>query len=240
MDSERWCIHIDMEGFGALYGQEDQILWSFCELMRAIYRIGTRVYPEPPDRLFVHQTGDGFAILSDFHEPLPLRAVAIAVVLMRHVASTGRYARAAISEGDHADIVGCYPREVTDSRDPGDDTAILGHGLMTLFPVMGTALIRAVGVAKRSPPGPLLLLDRRFETRLPPEFLAKKTNERPDAALSVDWIHRDVPLAEEIWSQLDLSTVSNNKIEEDLISYCKQYDPRGWTPSLQQFLALDL
>lgn len=176
MKQERWCIYIDMEGFSALYGQEDQVLWSLCEMMRAIYRIGTRAYPSGSDRLFVHQTGDGFAILSDFHEPSPLRAIAIAVVILRHVASTDRFARAAISEGELADIVGCYPKEVRDSC-TDDRVSILGDGLMTLFPVMGTGLIRAVGVDKIGPPGPLLLLDAKFRSRLPDEIIIRETGD---------------------------------------------------------------
>src|SRR5262245_49689666 len=126
MADERWCIYVDMEGFGELYDRENQILLSLGEMMRAIFRIGTLVYPSEHNRLVVQQTGDGVAIVSDFHEPSPIRVVAIAIVILRHVASTGRFARASISEGDIADIVGCYPKEVRDAR-RGDDV-ILGDG----------------------------------------------------------------------------------------------------------------
>ena len=64
----RWAINIDLEGFGNLYDKEDLVLLSLCELMEGIFRIGTQYYPEPPDRIFAHQIGDGFIIVSDFPE----------------------------------------------------------------------------------------------------------------------------------------------------------------------------
>jgi hypothetical protein len=63
MPEERWCIYIDMEGFSALYEKENQILLSLSQMMLAIYLIGTRAYPSEPNRLFVHQTGDGFIVV---------------------------------------------------------------------------------------------------------------------------------------------------------------------------------
>jgi hypothetical protein len=134
---------------------------SLGQMMLAIHRVGTHVYPSPPDRLFAHQTGDGFVIQSDFNESSPLRALSIAVVVLRHVASTGRYARAAISEGEIADIVGCYPKEVRDDQ-VRDGVVSLREGLMTLFSV-GMGLIRSVKTNKIGPRGPLLLLAQDFE-----------------------------------------------------------------------------
>ena len=87
--SDRWAIYIDISGFGALWEQGDKALWSLGQLMLAIFRIGRRCYPEPPDRLFAHQLGDGFVVVSDFHEPCLERCTAIAVALMRHVAASG-------------------------------------------------------------------------------------------------------------------------------------------------------
>ena len=78
------------------------------------------------------------------------RPVAIGVALMRHVAACGRFARAAIAEGDFADIRSCYPPMICEAMGP-DRRVNIGMGLMTIFPVMGTALIRAVGVAKHAP-----------------------------------------------------------------------------------------
>ena len=63
----RWSIYIDSEGFDALYETDDQILLSLGDLMEGIYLIGPHCYLEKPDRIFAHQTGDGFAIVSVTH-----------------------------------------------------------------------------------------------------------------------------------------------------------------------------
>lgn len=237
MNDERWCIYVDMEGFSALYDQENQILRSLGEMMRAIYRIGACAYPSEPERLFVHQTGDGFAILSDFHEPSPIRAIAIAIVILRHVASTGRFARATISEGGLADIVGCYPKEVRDSRN-SDGVALLGAGLMTLFPVMGTGLIRSVGIDKIAPSGPLLLLDPRLHTRIPAEIPTRITG-KDNAPLAVDWIHLTIPLVADIQSRIGFRAISDEEIEAILIAYQAEFKLEKWVKSLKAYLNID-
>jgi hypothetical protein len=52
---DRWAIHIDVEGFGTLYDHHDDVLLALGALMEGIYRIGTAVFPDSPDRLFAHQ-----------------------------------------------------------------------------------------------------------------------------------------------------------------------------------------
>lgn len=237
MTKARWSIYIDMQGFSELFDKESQILLSLGELMRAIYRVGTIAYPSVPDRLFAHQTGDGFVVVSDFPEPSPIRAIAIAIVLLRHVASTGRFARAAIAEGELADIVGCYPREVTANRDRAGDV-ILGEGLMTVFPIMGTALIRAFALEKRDPPGPLLLLDGKISNRLPLDFAVQKVSNAADAPVSIDWIHSEIPLVSQIWSQSGFPDISDKEIEEKLIEYQRLFKLGKWAESLTRFLKL--
>jgi hypothetical protein len=237
---DQWCIYIDMEGFSALYDKEDQILWSLGEMMLAIHRIGTRVYPSEPERLFAHQTGDGFVIQSDFHETSPLRAISIAVVILRHVASTGRYARAAISEGEMADIFGCYPKEVRDTQDEDRHGVVkLGHGLMTLTSVMGMGLIRSFKVNNSGPRGPLLLLDPRFRTRLPENVPTQLTDKNDDAPLSVDWVHIDLPLVHWIQAKANLSPISPAEIEKKLTKYCRQYPQVEWVSSIERFLQIN-
>jgi hypothetical protein len=237
--SEPWCIYIDMEGFSALYAKEDQILWSLGEMMRAIYRIGSHVYPSPPDRLFVHQAGDGFVIMSDFHESSPARAISIATVILRHVASTGRYARAAISEGEISDIMGCYPEEVRDAT-AERGVVSLGEGLMTLFPVMGTGLIRSFGVNNSKPRGPLLLLDPRFRNRLPENVPIQDADKNDDGVLSVDWVHIDHPLVHTIQLEGKLPKIAPADIEARLAAYCRQYPNVKWGSSVKRFLHINI
>ena len=145
--SDRWSIYLDIEGFGALWESEDRVIWSLGELMRAILRIGRRCYPDVPERLFAHQFGDGFIVVSDHHEKSLERCVTIAVAIMRHVAASGRFVRGAIGEGEMSDISGCYPKEVLGFLED-DHTICLEAGLMTITPVMGSALIRAVRTDK--------------------------------------------------------------------------------------------
>ena len=59
---ECWSIYIDIEGFGALYKKEDvQISLALGYLLEGVYLVGSNCYNESPDRLFAHQTGDGFS-----------------------------------------------------------------------------------------------------------------------------------------------------------------------------------
>ncbi len=170
---KRWCIYIDILGFSELWkGDECQALHSLRELMRAIYRIGAKAYPEGPERLFAHQMGDGFAIVSEFGEESLERPIAVAIALMRCVADTGTLAAAAIAEGDHADITACYPREVTDSTNSG--IVPLGRGLMTLSKVMGTAFIRAYRL-HGDPPGPFLTVAVNHRDRIPVGVTVRST-----------------------------------------------------------------
>ena len=82
----RWCNFIDILGFSQLWeSDQSRALHALRELMGAIYRIGTRVYPHEVKRLFVHHLGDGFAIVSDFGEASLERPLGIAAALMRHV-----------------------------------------------------------------------------------------------------------------------------------------------------------
>ena len=70
-------IYIDIVGFSALYPEGNDGLWALNKLMLAIHRIGKNVFPEPTDRLFAHQLGDGFLIVSDFHEESLDRAAVV-------------------------------------------------------------------------------------------------------------------------------------------------------------------
>jgi len=104
--SDRWAIYVDIEGFGVLYDRETTVLEALGDLMEGIYAIGTKCYPESPYRLFAHQTGDGFIVVSEFGAASLEVPAAIAIALLRHVAARGRFAKASIREGDFADIWG--------------------------------------------------------------------------------------------------------------------------------------
>ena len=210
--SSRWCIFIDVLGFSKLWEADPyKAIKPLNRLMRDIFRIGKRCYPETPERLFVHQTGDGFAIVSDFGEASLDRPIAIAIALMRSIASIGAFASASIAEGDHLDISGMYPKEVTQQCDDG--TLGLGSGLMTLSSVMGTAFIRAYGLGDRTPSGPLLTVELKNRAKIPNCFPSVETNDRRHGKIvAVDWVRAQSPLVSHIQNQADLETPNADQI----------------------------
>ncbi len=221
--SERWCIYIDILGFSEFWEDErSKALNSLGCLMSAIHRIGTEVYPNEPERLFVHQMGDGFAIVSDFGEASLERPIAIAIALMRCVATTGVFAAAAIAEGDFADISGCYPEEVRDSSN--DEVVKLGDGLMTLSSVMGTAFIRAHHLGKAAPSGPFLTVSKCNRGRVPDGLPVRETKSKKGIPLlSIDWIRSESPLLTDILKNADIKSLSPDEIIRRIQEYCEQY-----------------
>jgi hypothetical protein len=220
--SDRWSIYIDIEGFGVLYDRETTVLEALGDLMEGIHAIGTRVYPESPDRLFAYQTGDGFIVVSEFGASSLEMPISIAIALLRHVAARGRFAKASLGEGELADIWGCYPRSIREARHP-DDSVSLGSGFMTIFPVMGTALIDAVGVAKRSPSGCLLTLESGKRSRLPAECVIREVEG--GEVVSIDWIHSDLPLVDRLQQLAGLRSPSPEQIVAAFRRYCQQQQP---------------
>lgn len=238
-EEKRWSIYIDIEGFSLLYPKEDLILHSLGEVMRAIFRIGSRKYFDEGERLFAHQYGDGFLVISDFHEPSLERCASIAIAILRHVASTGRFARAAIAEGDVADIVDCYPREVLDERHGGDHTSLqFGSGIMTLTPVMGSALINAVGIDKKGPKGPLLLAANDFSSRLGDEIKYKATDDT-GRLIAIDWVNSKSALATDISKTSNLAAPSLENLQTSFSQYCNETNPPlQWRENVETYLSL--
>ena len=234
--SDRWSIYIDIEGFSALWEKEDQVLWSLGELMRSIFLIGRHCFPSPPERLFAHQFGDGFVIVSDFHEDSLERCASIAVAIMRHVAATGRLARGAIAEGELSDIQGCYPKEVLDEQE-GDHSVSLHTGLMTINPVMGTALIRAVGVDKIAPRGPLLTIESSRAARLGGSIPLTCIDD--GTLSSIDWVHMHSRTLSSLQVQAGISAPNPTDLESMLAKYCQQYRvPEDWRASVHLLLGV--
>ena len=214
-----WCIYIDILGFSNLWESDlREALKPLNEMMLAIYKIGVNVYPCPGDRLFVHQMGDGFAILSDFREDSLERPIAIATALMRCVAATGKFASAAIAEGGFSDIQGCYPEEVRNSFD--SHCVRLGNGIMTLSSVMGTAFIRAYRLHQKAPSGPYLIVPERYNGRIPSTLWRKPIK---GGKLSIDWIRSQTQLLTEIQDRACLRKPRANELLGNIQDYCIKY-----------------
>ncbi len=218
-EKPRWGIYIDIEGFGANYDETMSGLIPLNALMEGIYKIGENYYREPPDRLFAHQFGDGFIVVSDFHEMKLDRAIAVAISLMRYVLAHRGVAKASIAEGDFSDIQGCYPKPIRNHAMEGDGRVNIGHGLMTVFPVMGTALINAAGVNKDSPSGSLLTLHKSNSDRISAEF--EITNVKEDL-ISINWIKGDSELVNSICNGAGLIDNDESTRENLLVSYIQK------------------
>ena len=171
--NNRWCIYIDIEGFSNIHRMNNsraEILLGY--LVETIWILGSKVFHDPQDRLFIHQYGDGFAIVSDHDEEDLTRAVNIGVFIMQRILSLGGVARAGMSEGKYGDILGMYPTSVENeaSRIFQETGCSGGHsvgsGIMNINQTMGSSFINSVSVAKAKRKGPLFLTDIVLGDRL--------------------------------------------------------------------------
>ncbi len=216
MSDFRWGIYIDIEGFGSQYDQTMKALLPLNSLMEGIYKIGEHKYNDDVSRLFAHQFGDGFVVVSCFEEKSLDRPVAISISLMRHVLAAGGLAKASIAEGGFSDIKGCYPRAIIEKEKNGSIS--MGAGLMTIIPVMGTALINSVRLDKLSPSGALLTIDASNRSRLSSDFIGR---EIENDLLSINWIKGDQTLVSEICEASGLSNHPESERKELLVNYIK-------------------
>ncbi|MBU0704303.1 MAG: hypothetical protein KKC18_10610 [Chloroflexi bacterium] len=224
---DRWALFVDVEGFSSIYPENTVAALSRLRaLMEGIYYIGNRVCPATPQRLFAHQLGDGFLVVSEFGERSPELPLAIGVFLLRCVLLAGGMGSCAIAQGESADIRGCYPDIVREHLDPSG-TVALGKGIMWVFPVMGSALIDADRLSKRET-GAVLLLDGALADRLPAGVVVTK---RAAQHIVVDWIHTETPEMCEIETKTGITQPHGAALEERARRYLSEYGadlPRAW------------
>lgn len=185
---DQWSLYVDIEGFSATYAKDARALLSLGALMEGIYRIGTHCLAESPHRIFALQLGDGFIVVGEFGCQSLEQPVSIGIALLRVVVEAGGAAKAAVSEGQFSDIVGCYPRSIREAyyRSCGGAFPI-GGGLMTVLPVMGSALINSYRLlhAADTPSGCLLVLKEADAGRLPAGVSSRNGN----GLAILDWVH---------------------------------------------------
>lgn len=240
----RWSIWIDIEGFSKLWEDGGLALAGLRALMSGIYAIGNKVYTDDGDRLFAHQFGDGFVIVGDFHEEALDRCVAIAVVLMRHVATSGCLARAAVAEGDFADYSGCWPKEIRQeiANLQSNDTVFLGSGIMTLLPVMGTALINANKLdSGNCVKGAVLTIASKDADRIAKGF-PRRVSATDGRFTMIDWVHAASPFIDEIVAQSSVGGLFAADIEAAITRYVGRTPPPplAWITGTSDYGSLPL
>ena len=218
---ERWSIYIDVEGFSEIYASDKvQALIVLGVLSKYLFRIGSKAYPREEERLYIHQLGDGFVIVSDFPEKTLERPISIAIVLMQMILLNGGTARAGVSHGGFADVLGCYPDEIGDNLIDSHYLRI-GAGIMTIFQVMGDALINSHKLVHKSPKGPCLIVDPDLINFIPKTVLSFcKMNH---SLILVDWIHSSTPIVKEIYSAIGEYMYPPNVFENLLKQYIKSF-----------------
>ncbi len=232
----RWALHIDIEGFGTNYEKSDQPLRALRALMEGIYLIGNKVYPNSSERIFAHQIGDGFIVVGDFGAISLEQPIIIAIALMQHVLFAGGTTKACISEGDLADIQGCFPPCIREASE-GKGYVRLGSGIMTTFSVMGTALIRSVKLAEKSPSGSLLIIPSEYIDRVPKELHAFKIDDLD--LMAIDWLHAKILSLTELQNKAQLTILNSTSLEIIMKDYLEINDlTYDWEENTKQYLKL--
>jgi hypothetical protein len=215
----RWAVFLDVEGVTKIYpSNESRFFQAFDAMLEALCSIGTKAYPETPVRLFAHQVGgDGLVVVSEFSEGRPEVPISLAVLLMQVLLANGAVAKVGISEGDFADVTGCFP-SIRAFPSAGDRTVQLGGGLLTLFPVMGTALINSHHFATVQPRGTRLVVDTALMERVPEGVMVAKHD---DELYVIDWIHTATPTMEQLRAKTGLGVLPINVLEWLLVRYVR-------------------
>lgn len=232
----RWSVFIDVEGFSKIYEEkEGRAYHSVGSLINYIYEIGTKIYNDEYNSLFVHQMGDGFVIVS-LNDPQDIdNAIIIAISLMRLMLINGHMTKSAISIGDFADIVGCYPKQIQKEYQ-ANETIRIGHGVLRIFPVMGGALINSYKLLSKSNSGPNLSLDIRLKEYV--KLTGLKYGEEYNNLIEIDWINSDIEKLvnigrvlnyEEIFNKAFLKIRFQNYLEENNL-------PESWVENAKNLL----
>jgi len=222
----RWSIFIDVEGFSNIYSKSDaEALRLLGNLMLYIWKVGSQVYSNETERLFIHQYGDGFLIVSNYHESSLDRPLGIAIFLMQMMIMQGGVARTGISEGDFGDVTGCYPKEIQDELTEHRGLRV-GNGIMNIQKVMGATLIHSNRVQdKVDKKGPLLLLEGNLSGRFSNENL--EIVHSSDQFIEINWIKSDPTILNYIYEQLNIEKPTLKVLTNNLNQYIEKYSLSG-------------
>jgi hypothetical protein len=223
-----WALFIDIEGFSKNYKNNHQPLLWLGALMKGIYLIGTESYPSDTHRIFAYQFGDGFLISGLYGLPYLKQPLSIAIALMRYVLCSGGTAKAAISEGDVADIASCYPENIQQEYRKSEGRPFnLGSGLMIIQPVNGEGLINTYQLlrAEMAPSGSLLLVSASDLEWLPENTLTTQFGN----LFAVDWLHADFPELQYLLEHANLALPNLSELESKIQNYTAACGMDSWT-----------
>ncbi len=234
-----WTIYVDIEGFSHFYLSEDpqdkqlEVTLSYG-LQEDLYRIGSRMYPARADRLFIHQIGDGYVVCPDFGDHTLDRPVAIAIALMQSTCARGGFIKSAITTGTVEDVSACVTEEISEHIDERLSLSI-GAGVMTIYGVMGSALIRGNQVSKLAS-GPLLIVDRDLESQLAATGVLSRAYS---SHLEVDWVHTELGLSNEILRQIGRTPPTAEQLETNIQGYLSRNAelPDNWRKGAELLLS---
>jgi len=217
MTPGRWSVFIDVEGFSAIYkSDKSRALNLIAKLVHGVYLIAKTYPTRVEERLWIHQMGDGFVIVSNFEEPDLTRPISIAIALMQFMLlSVGGVTRVGVSYGNFGDIKGCYSPEVRAAMDSGGYVTI-PMGLMHTFPVMGDALINSYKLQVNQTKGPLLFVDPTIRDLLQSmnlRFLRRSKH------VIVDWINSNTAILDSLLTSLIDFKPTREELKELLRDY---------------------
>jgi len=198
-ENERWSIFFDIEGFSNF--DKMKRYRSFDLLISTIYKIGSKVYPNSPERLFVHHIGgDSIIIVSDFSEEDLTRPISIAIVLQRMLIVNNYIGKAGIALGDFADISGTWTnfyklveKDLPKKEVLGDlipvkydkSKIFLGDGIITLIPVLGDSLVNSYKTQNNGPKCPNIIVSNINERKIPNNFI----KYRSEFYTLINWVN---------------------------------------------------
>lgn len=125
----------------------------------------------------------------------------------------------------------------------GTDNAVrLGSGLMTLLPVMGTALINANKLDSRNRiKGAVLTIAARDAERVAASF-PRRVSAQDDRLVMIDWVHAASPIIDEIVARSGIGGVSAAGIESAVAYYATRepMPPPAWLHGTSEYARLSV
>jgi hypothetical protein len=214
-NGERWAIYLDIEGTSNIFAADKG---RFYQALNALLDGAGRLLPKVHPRVNAHQIGgDGFILVADSNEGKPEVPISIAVLLMQVLLINGSVGKGGISEGDFADHKSCL-LALRNLHKVGDKTFSLGDGILTVFPVMGTALINAHRRKEHAPSGCLLAIDSAMLETKPEGVLLSQSG--PDFAV-IDWIHTRTATMDDMLKRTRLSLPAPSDLRNRLGAYVR-------------------